>query len=58
MKMQLESQIERTNELTDELNAIKEELAEKVDKLDKKEKKFKEDLTNAKRDSEKAKKDL
>lgn len=58
MKNQLEAQIEKTNELTDELNAVKEELAEKTDKLDKKEKKFKEDLANAKRDSEKAKKDL
>jgi flagellar hook-associated protein FlgK len=58
IKMQLESKVEKVNELTEELSALREELAEKTDKFDKKEKKFKEDMANWKRDSDKARKEL
>lgn len=33
IKMQLESKIEKANELTEEMNALREELAEKTDKF-------------------------
>jgi chromatin remodeling complex protein RSC6 len=58
IKMQLESKVEKVNELTEELSALREEMAEKTDKFDKKEKKFKEDMANWKRDSDKARREL